>query len=135
MLKQIFFSSIFFNLSQNSFHYKFPLLLPLSVQEGICRSLTLSLLATKQVGFLTGLQVQHRSNSPWWWPKPRGTLLCPFLFLQPEYLIGKRKDPSLSAQKPRPKCLVVSQADSPASPSPSLANALSDQRKSAFLIL
>lgn len=139
---QIFFPSIFLNLSQISFHYKFLLLLSLSAQEGIHCSLPPSLLTTYQVVFLMGLQVsmcvqavQHRNNSPWWWPKPRGTLLCPFLFLQPEYLIGKRKAPSLPALELRPNSLVVTQARSPASSSPSLADAFSDERRSAFLTL
>lgn len=67
MLKQFFFPSAF--LSQISFQYKFPLLLLLFAQEGRCCFLTRSLLATKQVGFLMGLQVptctqiaQHNRN-------------------------------------------------------------------------
>lgn len=116
-------------LTQISFQYKFPLLLLLFAQEGRCCSLTRSLLTTKQFGFLWDCRSPHAHRLPstagtsGCWPKPRVMLLCPFLLSQPEYLRGERQTWSWSTQEPRSSCLVVSQAASPASPSPFLAHA------------
>lgn len=139
MLKDIIFFPVP-SLTQISFQYKFPLLLLHRRADAAPLLLVSSPLS--RLGFLWDCRSPHAHRLPSIGttaygvdPRHVSCFLCSFLLSQPEYLRGERKTLSWSAQEPRSSCLVVSKTASLVFPSPSLADALSYQRKSAFLVL
>lgn len=131
MLKDIFFSSVFFN--PDLFAVQIPFALAALCTGGqmllpVCSPLS-------RLGFLWDCRSPHAQEQQLMvFTQAMCHAALSFLPSQPEYLRGERETLSWSAQEPRSSWLLVSQATSPASPSPSLADALS-YRKSAFLVL